>query len=61
MPLTISEKQKLNNNDVCNKKIRLKMKKYYKKLKNQELIKVPISSDDDNDNDNDNDNNDNEN
>jgi hypothetical protein len=46
MPLTISEKQKFNNKDLCDKKISLKMKKYYKKLKNQELIKVPISSDD---------------
>jgi hypothetical protein len=59
MPLTISEKQKFNNKDLCDKKISLKMKKYYKKLKNQELIKVPISSDDDNDNDNDNNDNDN--
>ena len=46
MPLTNAEKQKLNNKDTYDKKISLKMKKYYKKLKNQELIKVPISSDD---------------
>ena len=48
------EKQKLNNKDAYDKKISLKMKKYYKKLKNEELIKVPISSDDDNINDYDN-------
>jgi len=40
MPFNFDEKQKTN------KKISLKMKKFYRKLKNEELVKVAISSDD---------------